>query len=183
MRYTAHHMLGLLAAAKRLQEEKGLSIHRAAERLGIAHSLFVKWMKQQSAKIDHILAMLKSKRKGTCVSPLGQLKPLKNTLLNHILKQHEQRITVNIFGIIVKASTLSPEFNAKHFIAKCSAVKQFVRAHLLIYQMGTRKCLHKPNKVVREATDYINLIHPLVEGPHHDLCFINNMNQSWSLSR
>ncbi len=61
VRYTAHHKLGLFVVAKRLQEEEGWSIHRAAECLGIAHSLFMKWMKQQSDEINPNLAMIKSK--------------------------------------------------------------------------------------------------------------------------
>jgi hypothetical protein len=61
------------------------------------------------------------------------LKPLKNALLNYIFKQREQGINVHIFGIVVKASTLSPEFTAKHFVAKCSAVKQSVHTYLLVY--------------------------------------------------
>ena len=104
-------------------EEEGVSLRRAAERLQVAHSLFVKWQQQRAAEVDPILAMLKSKRKADCAGPLGQLKPLEHALLRHVFEQREQGITVHTFDLVIKASSLSTEFNAKHFTARCSAMK------------------------------------------------------------
>ena len=81
------------------------------------------WQQQQADDDDPILAMLKSKRKASRTGPLGQLKPLEDTLLRYVFEQHEQGMTVNTSLLIVKASSLSPEFNAKHFTARCSAMK------------------------------------------------------------
>ena len=44
--YTARHELGLLASAKRLMEEEGVTLRQAAKRLDVLHSLFVKWRQQ-----------------------------------------------------------------------------------------------------------------------------------------
>ena len=90
--YTAHHKLSLIALTKRIQEEKGLSICWAAERLMVAHSLFVNWQKQQSAEGDPILAMLKSNKKANLSGPIEQLKPLEDALLWFIIEQREQGI-------------------------------------------------------------------------------------------
>jgi hypothetical protein len=51
------------------------------------------------------------------------LKDLEHALLRHVFEQREQGINVHTFDLVVKASSLSPEFNAKHFVARCSAVK------------------------------------------------------------
>jgi hypothetical protein len=123
VRYTARHKLALLASAKRIMEEEGVSLRRAAERLQVAHSLFVKWQQQRAAEVDPILAMPKSKWKADCAGLLGQLKPLEHTMLRHVFEQREQGITVHTFNLVIKASSLSPEFNAKHFTARCSAMK------------------------------------------------------------
>jgi transcriptional regulator with XRE-family HTH domain len=109
-------------------EEEGVTLRQAAERLGVSHSLFVKWRQQRAADVDPILAMLKSKKKAASAGPLGQLKPLEQALLRHIFEHREQGMTVHTFDLVVKASSLSPEFNAKHFLARCSAVKRFMRA-------------------------------------------------------
>ena len=85
VRYTARRKLGLLASAKRIMEEEGVTLRRAAERLQVCHLLFVRWQKQEAADVDPILAMLKSKRKATCAGPLGQLKPPENALLQYFL--------------------------------------------------------------------------------------------------
>jgi hypothetical protein len=42
VRYTARRKLALLASAKRIVEEDGLTLRRAAERLMVCHSLFVR---------------------------------------------------------------------------------------------------------------------------------------------
>ena len=68
--------------------------------------------------VDPILEMLKSKRKANYAGPIGQLKPLEDTLLRHVFEQREQGITVHVFNLVAKASSLSPEFNTKHFILK-----------------------------------------------------------------
>jgi hypothetical protein len=61
----------------------------AVEWLSAAHSHFVKWLKQQSAKADPNLAMLESKMKAVHTKLLGKIKSIKNFLLTYILEQHE----------------------------------------------------------------------------------------------
>jgi hypothetical protein len=179
VRYTAHRSkLGLLASAKRIMEEEGVTLRQAVERLYVSHSLFVRWRQQRAANVDPILAMLKSKRKAAHTGPLGQLKPLEQVLLRYIFEHPEQGVTVHTFDLVVKASPLSPKFNAKLFVARCSTVKQFMRAHLLVYRMGTHQTQRKPEEDAAEALDYMNLIHALLLGRHRDRHFIFNMDQT-----
>jgi hypothetical protein len=81
-------------------------------------------------------------------------------------------------SIVVVASNLSTEFGKKDFVARCSAVKRSVRAHLMVYQMGMHLCQRKPEGVEAEASDYMHLILPLLFGPHRDRGFILNMDQT-----
>ena len=46
VRYTVRRKLALLASAERIMEEEGVSLHRAATRLQVAHSLIVKWQQE-----------------------------------------------------------------------------------------------------------------------------------------
>ena len=105
----------------------------------------MKWQQQQAADDNPILAMLKSKKKANLPGPIGQLKPIENILLQFVFEQREQGINVSILSIVVKASSLSPIFNEKHFTARTSAVKRFVRAHSLVYRMGTHESQRKPD--------------------------------------
>jgi len=154
-----------------------VSLRRAAEQLQVAHSLFLKWQQQRASDADPNLKILNSRRKANHPGPLGQMKPLADALLRHIFEQHEQGITVQTFGLVIKASSLSPEFNVKHFVARCSAVKQFMRANSLVYRMGTHETQHKSKDVATEASDYMNIMRSFLEGPHRDRCFILNMEQ------
>jgi len=61
------------------------------------------------------------------------LKPIEGPLLRYIFEQHEQGMAVTTFDLAIKASTLSPEFSVKHFVARHSAIKRFLSAHSLVY--------------------------------------------------
>jgi hypothetical protein len=122
--------------------------------------------------------MLKSKKQSIHPGLLGQLKPLQDTLLWYVFEQREQGINMNTLSLVVKASSLSPEFNAKDFVARSSAVVRFVCAHSLVYRMGTDESQHKPDEVAAEASDYMAVMHRLVDGSHRDRRFILNMDQT-----
>jgi len=68
--------------------------------------------------------------------------------------------------------------NEKHFVARVSPVKEFIRAHSLIYRMGTHVSQRKPDEVAAESSDYIDLMRQIVEGPHRDRRFNINMDQT-----
>jgi hypothetical protein len=61
---------------------------------------------------------------------------------------------------------------------RCSAVERFVRAHSFVYRMGTHLLQCKPDEVEADAKDYMRLIRPFLIGPHRDLRFIININQT-----
>ena len=118
---TARCKLALLAAAKRIQEEEGLNLCQAAECLMASQSFFSRWQKQFTSRDDPILALLMSRKKANLTGPLGQLKPLEDVLLRFIFEQREQGINVSTLSLVVKASSLSSEFNVKSFAARTSA--------------------------------------------------------------
>ncbi len=136
----------------------------------------MRWQKQQAADVNPILAFLKSKWMANHPGPIGQLKHLEHALLRHVFEQHEQGINVHMLDLVIKASSLSPEFNVKHFVARCSAVKRFLCANSLIYCMGMHESQRKPKDVMLEASEYINLMHPFLEGPNCDQRFIHGSN-------
>ena len=178
VRYTARRKLALLTSVKRVMEEEGLTLRMAAERLRVAHSLFVKWERQRDADGDPILAMLKKRMKAKHPGPASQLKPIEGPLLHYIFEQREQGMAVATFDLAVKASTLSAEFGAKHFTARCSAVKRFLSAHSLVYRLDTHETQRKPEEVATEAAEYMALVRQLLVGPHRDRRFVLNMDQT-----
>jgi hypothetical protein len=177
MRYTAWRKLACLMMAKRLQDEVGISLCKSTERVQVSAGLLVKWEECFSLGNDPIEALLKTMKKSIHPGPLSQLKPLKEALLKYIFEQHEQGIEVSTLSIVVVASNLSTKFGEKYFVARCSVIKCFVRAHLLVYPMGTHLCQCKMEEVEAEASDYMHLICTLLFSPHCDQRFILNMDQ------
>jgi hypothetical protein len=140
VRYTARRKLGLLTAVECLQHEEGLTLQRATEHLFVAHSLIFKWKKQQGTGDDPFVAFIKTsknKKKAAHAGPLGQLKAIEEPLLHHIFELREQGVTVSTFQMVVRASQLCTMFGVKHFVAWCSTVKRFVRAHSFVYNGHT----------------------------------------------
>jgi hypothetical protein len=70
------------------------------------------------------------------------------------------------------------KFGKKDFIMRCSAVKCFLCAHLLVYRMGMHVCQRKPEEVEVEASNFMRLIGPLLFGPHCNRRFILNIDQT-----
>jgi hypothetical protein len=178
VQYTARRKLALLTMAKCLRDEKSISLRKSAERVQVSADLLVKWEERFSLGNDLIEVLLKTKKKSIHPGPLGQLKPLEEALLKYIFKKRKQGIKISTLAIIVVASNLSTEFGKKNFVARCSAVKRFVKAHLLVYQMGTHLCQRMPEEVEAEASNYMRLICTLLFGPHRDQRFILNMDQT-----
>jgi hypothetical protein len=121
--------------------------------------------------------MLKTKKKAIHPGPLSQLKLLEEALLRYIFKKRKQGIKISTLAIVVVASNLSTEFGKKNFVARCSTFKHFVKAHSLVYQMGTHLCQRTPEEVETETSNCMRLICPLLFGPHRDRRFILNMDQ------
>ncbi len=166
-RYSLCESRGLLAKARHMQHAEGISLRSAAFRLGVAQSLLSAWSRRHSEIGD--VALLR--KKSVCLGPLGQLKPIEDTLLR-------QGMAVSTLMVTIKASQLSPEFAAKLLIARRSAVKRFLRAHSLVYRMGTHVAQRDPEEVRGEATDYMKSVRPIVAGKNCDRRFILNMDQT-----
>ncbi len=80
--------------------------------------------------------------------------------------------------LIIKASMIWPVFNEKTFVAKQCAMQRFLRAHWIVYGMGTHVSQRNPEEVATEAADFMSLMRPIVTGPHRDRRFILNMDQT-----
>ncbi len=178
MRYIAGCKLALLTMAKHLQDEEGDLLRKSMERVQVSASLLTRWVELFSLGNNPIEALLKTKKKSVHPGPLGQLKLLEAALLWYIFKQCKQGIKISILSIVVVALNFSTKFGKKDFVARCSAIKHFVRAHSLVYRMGMHVCQRKPEEVEAEASDFICLICPLLFGPHCNRRFILNMDQT-----
>ena len=174
-RYTARHKLGILARLGRLQEHEGLSLRRAALRLGVEKSTLSDWKKLLSDGTPLLSGM---RKKSSHDGPLGQLAHIENELLLFIFELREQGMAVSSLMIVIKASILCPEFAAKSRVAKFATVRRFVKVHLLVYRMGTHESQRAPDEVAEEATEYMTAARKLVLGGHRDRRFIMNMDQT-----
>ena len=148
-RYTACECSGLLAKAMHMQVAEGVSLRYAASRLGVSHSLLSKWSRRHSVLGD----VAYRRKKSMCAGPLSQLKSIAEPLLRFIFEMREQGMSVNTLMVTIKASQLSIEFVVKMVTTRRSAVKWFLRAHSLVYQMGMHVAQRDPEEVHGEAID------------------------------
>jgi hypothetical protein len=102
---------------------------------------------------------------------------IEEPLLCYFFEICKHGITINMLVIALRALYLSPKFCKKRFTAWCSAVVQFVLAHLITYQMGMHTMQRPPAKVESKALNYMQLMHHIVLGNNYDLHFVLNMHQ------
>jgi hypothetical protein len=131
--YTARCKLALLTMVKRLRDEEGILLCKSMECVQVFAGLLIKWEERFSLGNYLIKGTLNNKKKSIHPGPLGQLKPLEEALLKYFFKQPEQGIKISTLSIVVLASNLTTAFGEKDFVTRCSAVKRFVHAHLLVY--------------------------------------------------
>lgn len=175
-RYTARHKLALLTRVGRLQAAEGITLNNAALRLGVSASLLSKWkavMGNAGVPLSHSM-----RKKSAHDGPIGQFAHIEDALLVFIFELREQGMAVSNLMIVVKASMLCGEFAGKTYIAKFSAVRRFVKAHSLVYRMGTHESQRPPDEVADEAAEYMTIVRKLVVGPHRHLRWIMNMDQT-----
>jgi hypothetical protein len=178
VRYTARRKLVLLTMAKHLQDKEGILLCKSTEHVQVSALLLTRWVEHFILGNNPIKALLKNKMKSIHPGPLSQLKPLEEALRKYIFEQRKQGIMISTLSIVVMTLNLSTKFGKNYFATWCGAIKHFVRAHLLVYQMGMQVCQRKPEEVEAEASNYMCLIHPLLFSPHRDQHFILNMYQT-----
>ncbi len=100
-RYAVHQKLQLLEEANRLRRLENLSIRGAAAKMGIHHTILVRWRKDR-----HRLTASLGKRKAICGGPVGQLDCIQEDLLQWIFACREQGIAVPMSHIVYKASLI-----------------------------------------------------------------------------
>ena len=157
-----------------MMEDDGVSLRYAGGRLGVSPSLLSRWSRRHSVIGD--VAYLR--KKSVCAGPLSQLKTIEEPLLRFIFEMREQGMSVSTLMVTIKASQLSPEFASKSVVARRSAVKRFLRAHSLVYRIGTHVAQRDPEEVQGEASEYMKSVRPLLLGALRDRRFILNMDQT-----
>lgn len=175
-RYAARHKMALLTRVARIQVLEGITLRNAALRLGVSVSLLSRWrsvMDNTVVPLSHSMT-----KKSLHEGPLSQFAEIEDALLMFIFELREQGMAVSTLMIVIKASMLSDVFAGKTFIAKSAAVRRFVKAHSLVYRMGTHESQRPPGEVAEEATGYMTIVRQLVTGPHRHLRWIMNMDQT-----
>ncbi len=159
----------------RLQEEEGLTLRQAALHLGLSPSVLCRWKKLLNHGVPLLPHMTK---KSSHDGPLGHLAPIEDELLRFIFELREQGMAVSTSMIVIKASILDAGFASKTKTGKYFAVRRFVKAHSMVYRMGTHESQRHPDEVAGEASDYMAMARSLVVGPHRDPRYIVNMDQT-----
>jgi hypothetical protein len=174
--YTPWQKMAALALVARCIEEDGVNWTEATRRANIARSNVKKWMKLTTIfnELDRRAFVKKSSHHG----PESQLKCIEDKLLMYVFEMRKTGMQVDYLLMLFRAACLLQSFCAKPFNAQWLAVKRFMKHHSYTYQMGTHKSQCPPEEVANEARVWLGHTCPLVTGPHHDLRYVINMDQT-----
>ncbi len=96
----------------------------------------------------------------------SQREPIKDELLQFIFVRCQQGISVSRHAVVLKASKVLPTFSVKSFTARYATVRRFLKAHDLVYHVGTHISQTAPELVLAEASNFIKTIRPFLYGPY-----------------
>jgi hypothetical protein len=100
-------------------------------------------------------------------------------LLQFVFAQREQGINVRHTLVALRASSLLHDtFGPKSFNAKLLAVKRFMRKHNYVYRASTNESTRSLAEVGEEAKAFVEETRDLLVGPHRDMRWVFNMDQT-----
>jgi hypothetical protein len=179
-RYALVQKIMLLVECNRLCVECDFSLRRAGEVLGVPFTLLSKWGKE----VERLRTSIKAQRRGhnrkaLLDGPDSQLNSIKEELLQFGFTFREQGINVRHTLVAFKASAmLRATFGRKSINAKMKSVGRFMRKHNYVYRRATNKATRLPAEVGNKAKAFLEEVCPLLVGPHRDLQWIFNMDQT-----
>ena len=103
---------------------------------------------------------------------------MKEELLAWIYERRETGLVILTLSVIIKACCLLPLMEQKSALARYMVMCRFLKKHSIVYRTGTKVSQRPPGKVCQEAMEFQDFIHPMLQGPEHDLCWIINIDQT-----
>ena len=175
-RYTPRQKMAALALVARYMEEDGVNRTEAARQANIARSNVEGWAKLTTIfnELDRRALVKKSSHHG----PKSQLKCIEDELLMYVFEMRETGMQVDYLLVLFRAARLLQSFCTKPFNAQWLAVKHFMKCHSYMYRMGTHESQRPPEEVVDKARVWLEHTRPLVTGPHRNLRYVINMDQT-----
>jgi hypothetical protein len=140
--YSSRRKYALLDTTWRLRRG-GMSLNHAAAEIRVSTKNLSRWERAGIGNMDPKDKLFKSKKMSTHPGPSGQLSAIDEPLLRYVFEQRKQGYIVDTLKILLHASYLYPEFREKSFAAQASAVKCWLMAHSMRYQMGSRHTLRR----------------------------------------
>ena len=179
-RYALFQKIMLVEESNWLRVEQNFSIRRAGEVLGVPFPLLSKWGKE----VARLRAASQAKqrahnRKVVIDGPASQLESVKDELLQFIFSKREQGVNVRHTLVACRASGILREtFGKKSCNAKLKSVARFMKKHNYVYHRVTNEAQKSLKEVSDEAKAFLEEARLLLVGPHRDMRWIFNMDQT-----
>ena len=175
-RFTAREKIAITAKIRCIKRETNCSYRQAAALIGILHTLMIRWhaIRECFNNIDIKNLPRYSTYQGHC----GDLESMREKLLTRIFERRETGLVVSALSVIIKACCILPPMQQKLAMARYWMVHRFLKKHSIVHHMGTKVSQRPPGEVCQEAQEFQDFIHPMLQGPERDLCWIINMDQT-----
>jgi hypothetical protein len=160
-RYSLREKIEIVRYAAAKKADLGWSNRQVARRRNVDEGSIRKWIKDYK---NMIVFDNKSKLSMRKVFQESQLDSVKEEILLFIFERREQGHAVTRRTLILKISTLLPEFAVKTWEAQLSAVRRFLEKCDLVYRLGTHQSQVSPTLAVSDAVDFVDNIRPFLYG-------------------
>jgi hypothetical protein len=179
-RYALFHKIMLVEESDRLRAEQNLSIRQAGEVLGVPFQLLSKWGREVAQLRAASQAKQRARnRKAVIDGPASQLESIEDELLQFIFSKRDQGVNVRHTLVACRAlGMLRETFGVKSFNAKLKSVARFMKKHNYVYRRVTNEAQRSIKEVSDEARAFLEETRLLLIGPHCDMRWIFNMDQT-----
>jgi hypothetical protein len=179
-RYALIEKLMLIDESNCLWRECNLSLCKATEVIGMPFQVLAKWHKEVPTIHPAIADQPRARNKKSILDgPASTLGSIEMELLQFMFAKREQGINVQNTLVACKASALLRNtFDPKSFNAKLKAVTRFLQRHNYMYRRATHHVSRAFGEVSKEAKAFLDETRPLLVGPHRDIQYIFNMDQT-----
>lgn len=174
-RYTNSQKLAMVRTVKKRAIAGDESIRSVCAELSIQPQQYRRWLKQTKEMGNKLHC--ESVHKGP-TSILGVHEKVEKELLRFIFETREQGMEISVSAVVVHACRLIRDLRDKKRETRFQIVRRWLKQHSFVYRMGTHVAQKHPSEMAKEATDFVEMMRPIVNAPNRHQDFIINMDQT-----
>lgn len=174
---TLKRKIEIAEEGSRVRAAEGESFRKFARENNVDPAQVRRWID----KLPQLKQSVKKGKKAPLTMHAGyrsSIASVEDDLYRWFVQQRDLGLSLSAHLIMLKACALDRDFRSKPDGAKRAIIRRFMLKHNLSLRASTHEAQRAPVEVQEEARKFVEDIRPTMEGPHQNLYWIANMDQT-----